>query len=282
VESAQPAVEVRRLTDQDLPQALDLSALIGWNQTIQDWQRLLTIAPDGCFCAWIGEQLVGTATRVIYHDTLAWVGMVLVHPEFRRKGIATLLLNECHRAPKLTYKLDATEAGQKVYELLGYSVETKLGRWVKKQAGAPGPRGEQGSRLKTGLDRLAEFDMTALGVPRGKLLERLVSESISSREIIHPDGRLVGYALARAGRRADYLGPVVACNPGTARDMITSILGDLGQDVYWDLMEDNIHAKKLALELGFEKERNLVRMRRGPVVAGENVTYYAISGFETG
>ena len=46
-----------RLTLADIPQAMRLKESAGWNQTALDWQRLLTLAPDGCWGIFDGETL---------------------------------------------------------------------------------------------------------------------------------------------------------------------------------------------------------------------------------
>src|SRR5919205_549146 len=86
-------VEIRPLVGADLPAAMRLKESAGWNQTEEDWLRLLRLEPRGCFAASSGGRLVGTATTTTYGRELAWVGMVLVDPEFRRRGIASLLMD---------------------------------------------------------------------------------------------------------------------------------------------------------------------------------------------
>jgi ribosomal protein S18 acetylase RimI-like enzyme len=122
-------IEVRLLRDSvrmggesDIPAALRLKELAGWNQTESDWRRLLRLQPSGCFCATIEGNVVGTTTTTSYGRELAWIGMVLVDPEFRRLGIATKLmhtaLDHLRDLGVATVKLDATPEGRPVYENL--------------------------------------------------------------------------------------------------------------------------------------------------------------------
>ena len=106
------------MTPAELDFADSLRALAGWNQTRNDWQRLLAHEPRGCFVAEWNGALAGTATTTCYGTDLAWIGMVLVHPDYRRRGIGTALLQQC-----LDYlsgrgvrciKLDATPLGRPV------------------------------------------------------------------------------------------------------------------------------------------------------------------------
>src|SRR5207248_11680694 len=86
------AVEIRRLVSDDVAAVLRLRDLAGWNQTRADVLRLLVLEPEGCFAACDGGRVIGTATATDYGTALGWVGMVLVDPEFRRRGVATALM----------------------------------------------------------------------------------------------------------------------------------------------------------------------------------------------
>src|SRR5215467_1002644 len=85
------AEEIRLLFEADIPAAMELKEAAGWNQTKEDWRRLLLLQPDGCFGAIKDRRLVGTTTTTIYGE-LAWIGMVLIEPQHRRQGIAVKLM----------------------------------------------------------------------------------------------------------------------------------------------------------------------------------------------
>jgi len=148
---------IRVLGREDLPFADFLRALAGWNQTLGDWERFLTIEPAGCFLAeWNGTP-AGTATTIVYGPELAWIGMVLVHPEFRRRGIGQALLR--HGIDYLRgrgvrcIKLDATPLGRTVYEGLGFQDEWTLRRWARPAAPPQADFHESGmADLPAGLD----------------------------------------------------------------------------------------------------------------------------------
>jgi len=126
-------LQVRTMLPADLPFADSLRALVGWNQTLADWQRFLSMEPEGCFLAeWDGAP-AGTATTVVYGTDLAWIGMVLVHPDYRRRGIGGRLLLKCIEYLQVRgvrcIKLDATPQGRPVYEKLGFRDEWTMRRW---------------------------------------------------------------------------------------------------------------------------------------------------------
>src|SRR5271167_324624 len=126
--------EIRTMTPADIPAGMRLKDAAGWNQTKEDWARFLEANPEGCFVTeWNGE-VTGTVTTITYENRFAWIGMVLVHPELRGRGIGTALL-----ARAIDYldaqgipcaKLDATPQGKLLYERLGFQVEYHLERHI--------------------------------------------------------------------------------------------------------------------------------------------------------
>jgi GNAT superfamily N-acetyltransferase len=254
----------RLLGREDLAFADSLRKLAGWNQTLDDWERLLAIEPDGCFLAeWNGTP-AGTATTIAYGPELAWIGMVLVHPEFRRRGIGQSLLQHCieflRRRGVRCIKLDATPLGKTVYDGLGFRDEWTLKRWVRSPAPTPVASHKPAKadlpvcqdarqRVPTGLMELmpdlgieaanhgalrkwraaeAEFlgplDASAFGVSRQRLLSALASQSRSALVLEPEPGRPVGFALLRPGSQALYLGPVVATSAGAGLSMTEALV----------------------------------------------------------
>src|SRR5215213_11315770 len=126
------AIHIRLLFETDIPAAMQLKETAGWNQTKEDWHRLLELDPNGCFAAVKDGRLVGTTTTTMYGKDLGWIGMVLVDPQQRRQGIATQLMNvalDYLKDKVRTVKLDATALGKPVYEKFGFQVESVLERW---------------------------------------------------------------------------------------------------------------------------------------------------------
>src|SRR5262245_2728474 len=115
-------MEIRRLTPDDVPAVLRLAGAAGWNQTDADVRRLIDLAPEGCFAACAGGEVIGTVTTTAYGRELAWVGMMLVDPAHRRRGVGTALmevaLDHLRERGVATVKLDATPMGRPVYERL--------------------------------------------------------------------------------------------------------------------------------------------------------------------
>ena len=274
-----PNVTIHPLTPGDLAFAQQVRHLAGWNQTDRDWLRLLDTDPGGCFLARLDGKPAGTATAISYGDKLAWIGMVLVHPDFRRQKVATTLMGHClthllDRKQVRCVKLDATPAGQTVYEKLGFHTESGLARWE----GRTIPAAEIEPLGEFGLDPVRDLDRRAFGTVREEFLERLSADS--ERIVITDDG----FGMIRDGINATYLGPVNATTAAGGISMVRSLLqSPVDRPVFWDILEDNGEAVRLAETLGFRRQRSLVRMWTGQEnLAGDPALQWAISGLETG
>lgn len=235
---------IRSLQTRDIDDAFELSSLAGWNQTRDDW-RLLLESAEVCLAVEADGRLASTATLICYGTKLAWVGMVLTHPDFRRRGFARTLMNEVmKRAFELriaTVKLDATDFGRDLYESFGFRAEQAVERW------------ERGGAAD-------ETELPREQIVRGK-----------------------SYIGNRPGRRMRYVGPCVAENAETARDLISGVLARAPHIGWcWDLLPENRAAVQIARDLGFERVRTLTRMVWGRDLRENEEQVFAISGFELG
>ncbi len=270
---------VRQLCAADIPQAMSLKESAGWNQTEADWVRLMEMEPEGCWGVEVEGRLAATTTLVTYGGALAWIGMVLAHPESRGRGFASLLVHHALDVARLRgvscLRLDATETGTAIYSKLGFAVECSLERWKR----APGKFSGTPPDLPDGFD--ASLDLAAFGVDRTHLLTRLASAEsalIPSR----------GFAMGRPGSHAFYFGPCVCVGQTVARELLAwYVARHFDQPIYWDLFPENRGAVQLAREYGFESVRYLTRMCRRLSVQStypepNNPFVYAIAGFELG
>jgi uncharacterized membrane protein YjfL (UPF0719 family) len=99
-------------------------------------------------------------------------------------------------------------------------------------------------------------------------------------------GRLLalgGYALARRGTNADYVGPVIAKAPQHIDSLLDQVLSQLpGRRVYIDLNMECAAGTRLLSDRGFVKERDLIRMVKGGPGKKTSPLVVAIAGPEIG
>jgi GNAT superfamily N-acetyltransferase len=276
------------MTRGDLAFADSVRALAGWNQTMADWERFLAAEPDGCFLAESERVPAGTATTTVYGAALAWIGMVLVHPDHRRRGIGRALLERCIEHLRARgvrcIKLDATPAGKQVYDGLGFKDEWTLTRWEHAAVHGPKTQSISGMRDCREFEVVEQLDAAAFGVSRRRMLEPLIKQSRCALTCESEASKVAGYGLLREGSAALYLGPVVAGSGDVGVRLGNALLvrGE-GRKIYWDIPDQNATATRLARESGFAPQRTLTRMYLGENTApGNPLQQFAIAGPEVG
>jgi GNAT superfamily N-acetyltransferase len=267
-----PSALLRTLTIADLPDALTLSGIAGWNQTKADWTRVLRLNRQLCLCVECDGKVVATTTLVAYKDELAWLGMVLTHPHHRKQGFARCLVESAltlvdDRGIR-SVKLDATEQGFALYSKLGFREEQAIERWSGSgsRSIAPSPRGILSSSH-------FELDREAFGADRGCVLL-----SLGKTAFVEQDG----FAMRRPGAGAAQLGPCISSAQSAAHRLIASCLSTNRGKMYWDLLPSNTDAVKMAKEFDFKPVRRLIRMVKGEQRKGRDSLIYAAGGFELG
>ena len=190
-------IDIVELGVGDAQAGLVLSTEARWNQNEADWRFFLS--QGVVFGVRDGARLVATAALLPYSAGNAWISMVLVTADFRRRGIATKLVDACLDAAAkrdLTTWLDATPDGATVYGPLGFKPTLQLRRLRLTK-----PQGTAASRpLSTAhLDAFAARDASAMGFDRSTLLSEF-SARPGSR--IVSDGRGHGPRPRRTHRAA--------------------------------------------------------------------------------
>ena len=257
----------------DLGRAAALSALVGWNQTEADWRQFLLNGEVRSL-----ENVRATAATLRYAPHLAWISMVLVHPELRGRGHATALMRWAIEslAGTACIALDATPAGQPVYARLGFVARSGFARW---RLSGPVVSAEVAVRpmRATDLDTVIALDAEAFGAPRVALLrdffERLPQAAFIAER---------GFILSRDGVRHPQIGPLVAPDDQTAQALLAAACAALGQPCLLD-MRDDAHALRAAVAAaGGVRERSFTRMSLGTDLPGKPALSPLLAGPEFG
>ena len=256
---------VRTMTPDDVPHGMRLNSIVGWNQTRADWERFLSASPDGCFVAEDDGAVVGTSATIVYQGRVAWIGMVIVDPEHRSRGIGVALLEralahlDARGVPCI--KLDATPQGKPLYEKLGFASEYGIERWMLRREAhcGPGPPGDASA-----VEEVLRWDREVFGVDRSGLLRSLMAGAPELSVVLRGSAGIGGYALGRRGLRADHLGPWIAEDRGVAAALLDEFLVRSARELaFVDCVRPNPWGRALLEARGFEFSRPLTRMFRG-------------------
>ena len=285
-------VSERSLTTDDVSQCLALSDAAGWNQVEDDWRFILErgdahgLVVDG--------RIVATAAIMPYRHRFAWICMVLVAEDQRRRGHATHLLHwatEASARRGLVAGLDATPAGREVYRRMGFRdiygltrMETAVGHANRSGLARPSGEADTISIVQASdLAEIAAFDAPRFGADRADLLAFLYGRAPKAAFLARRNGEISGFCLARPGQRATQIGPVVATDENTAISLFAAGISALEAPIFCDVADRHEALHEFLRAHGLRSQRPFTRMlmdRGSPLDQPEKI--FALTGPEFG
>ena len=274
------------LSVEQIPDALLLSAEPGWNQIADDWAWMIGHG-EAFGLATAAGKLVASGLTVVYDQApFAWISMILVTADHRRKGLATQLMQRCTEAIErrgLVPALDASPEGRQVYLKLGFKDFYRTGRFLVERP--PAVARQSGIRLLRAEDlpRLAAFDKRHAGGDRSSLLRHLHQRLPAAAWIAERGGTVIGYVLGREGRLCPQLGPIIAEDEPTAIALLEAAGAALGRPFCLDAGEHHAGLKLWLSRRQAQFITPFVRMLKGRTRPYDNPTkVFAIAGPELG
>lgn len=268
-------IAIVELGVEDAQAGLALSTEAHWNQNEADWRFFLS--KGTVFGLRDGRNLVATAALLPYSAGNAWISMVLVTASWRRRGVATRLVDACVSTAKklgLTTWLDATPDGATVYGPLGFTPTLQLRRL---RLVTPAEASSAAPPSMCSLDALIARDNNAMGFDRRPLLTEFGARS-GSRIVSNGDAM----ALVRDGRTARHIGPLLADRADQALALVETIVhAETGP---W--LIDAVHGRddflKGLTNTDWNIERPFQRMRFGRATTPPAELPFAVAGPEFG
>ena len=280
-------ISIRPLADTDLESAADIltSAFHRSGNWANELRLYRELQPDGYFGAYQEGALVGMVGSTIY-STFAYVGMMGVHQQFQRQGIGLALMQhflkwlDGKNVPQI--QLDASEAGQPMYEKLGFVAQERV-FVLQRQAGLPAlelPQHVESIR-PSDLVGLTEIDAKIFGADRRKVFTALLQAYPERAFFLHDtQGRVTGYIFMQERR----IGPWVMLEAGDDESLLQAVLSlDPGDMVSVVVPETNQRALEILHHYGFQIARTNRHMARGPTAAiGQRDKVYAQTSLSVG
>jgi GNAT superfamily N-acetyltransferase len=259
----------------------DVGALVSearWNQIAADWRLFIELGRLYAAHTAAGRIMATTAT-LPYGGRFAWISMVLVAGQYRRRGLATLLMRRATddlSAARLVPVLDATPDGRAVYRALGFLDCWGLHRLRRERQGE-GEGERQGARDRISAPAgvsirpirnadwpaLCAFDAAAFGAQRGTVLGGLRGRLPAAELIAQSGDRVVGFSLGRDGRVAAQIGPLVAENAAIACAILARALDRIAMPLFIDLADAKSDVRNFLEARGFAAVRPFTRMLHG-------------------
>jgi ribosomal protein S18 acetylase RimI-like enzyme len=213
----------------------------------------------------IDGELVGVAGAIDYRS-VGHIGLVAVHPEKQRRGIATALMERLlawfdeRGCPVI--RLDASPAGAPLYHKLGFVEDEKTLVFSQDDCSLRTATARPPDPLRSAdIPALAVFDAPLFGADRAEVFAALLARA-PERAFVTRDseGQISGYLFAQS----QVLGPWAARTPANAEALLAAALSLPFEGAPGAIVpSSNAHAAQLLMRYGFSPDRALRHMRRG-------------------
>ncbi|MEH7461241.1 GNAT family N-acetyltransferase [Bacillus thuringiensis] len=248
-------MKIRILNKSDFSQLLSLCDAVGWLHDIsfmkEQFETYLSVGTlfghdnDG--------QLVSCIAVFPYKTGFTSIGMLIVHPDFQRKGLGRSLLDICmKKAPPLQpVTLIATDAGSPLYHAYGFSTVTSIHRLERKRTTNTVSFATR-TITSQDLNTLIQFDYIASGAHRPNLYSILLHRAHLALKIEKNDG-LEAFTLCI--RKGDILcvSPLIASNEEDALHLLLSICNQWNGTVRIDVPHTQKSFRDKLLSFEFEE-----------------------------
>jgi ribosomal protein S18 acetylase RimI-like enzyme len=284
-------LSIRLFKDKDIDFAYKLDVMEQWDDTRNDIKRMFNYEPYGCFIAEIKSKPVGHVFSISY-GRVGWIGLLIVKPEYRRRGIGTLLTKRAanyllSRKVK-TIRLEAVSAIADSYRKLGFVDEYDSSRFVGASRKITSLSSYCVNCLKKEeITQLAKFDAEYFGANRSRVLNRLYQDNPRFCFVSRKGSKIAGYIMFRKTKSGYKIGPLMCNpeNPEVARELLMECMETIGHNVklYVGVPAVNEIAVEILQDFDFTQYSKSVRLYFGEKLETERVAgVFAIGGPEKG
>jgi len=279
-----------RLTTAHVAGGMTLSNAAGWNQNEADWRFFLAHGYGVGLSTPVGR-LCATTMIMPLGPRFAWISVVLVAEDMRRRGFARRLTGWAldDLAPRgVVPMLDATPAGREVYLQLGFRDCWSLVRVLARNRVATAPVPAMSGLVVRPIEdrdwpRVIAYDAPIFGADRAPVLAEFRSRLPQAALLAERDGALMGYMLGRDGRLSLQFGPVIAESDYVAMALLARALARTTGPVCIDLPERHDVLRDWLAASGFAVGRPFSRMALGTArTFDEGQRLFASAGPEFG
>lgn len=277
------------LSREELDTAIQWAKAEGWNPGLADGDAFWAADPKGFWGMWEGDVLIGTASTVVYEGRLGFVGLFIVRPEWRNKGLGTQFWN--HFIGQLKERigpgggaaLDGVFDMQPYYAKSGFQFTHRNLRMQGVGQEAPVAEAIAGAET-VDFAALLHYDQRHFGAPRPEFLQRWIYPPGKGRALVWKQGEQIrGFGAIRPCHHGFKIGPLFADTPEIAEALFLALNRQaVGEPIFLDVPECNEAAMALSARYNMTSQFGCARMVMGhfPQLPWENI--FGVTTFELG
>ncbi len=281
-------IELQKLNLSDLKTLVGWASNEGWNPGNDDAEVFWNTDSDGFYGYFIENQLIAGGAIVSYNNEYGFMGLFIVHPEFRSLGLGRklwfarrdLLLSRLKSNSSIG--MDGVLAMQPFYNKGGFNIAFKDERYefISKEynySNLISPIGEYD------YNEIVKYDTTCFGFNRAPFLKGWLSMPESKALLYKKDNKIEGYAVIRKAELGYKIGPLFADNEFIADELFKACASIAPNNpIFLDIPVINLNAISLVKKYGGKYVFECARMYYGKAPSSAINQVYGITTFELG
>jgi ribosomal protein S18 acetylase RimI-like enzyme len=275
----------RTMTRDDVALVIDWAAQEGWNPGLHDAASFHAADPQGFFLGELAGEPVASISVVKYGASFAFLGLYIVLPAFRGRGLGWALWQHgMASAAGRQVGLDGVVAQQDNYRKSGFSLAWRNVRYQGKGGTQPATDPRVVPLLTLPFEAVADYDAGFFRAGRSRFLRAWFQQGDAAGMAFVEGGRLQGYGLVRRCRSGWKIGPLFADSEAAAEALYEALVAQAaaGEPVFLDLPEPNAAANALARRHGMQMVFETARMYTGDAPAVTMERMFGVTTFELG
>ncbi|WP_079505148.1 GNAT family N-acetyltransferase [Mesobacillus jeotgali] len=253
-------LELNELNESDTKGLIELSASVRWDYDEEEIRTLFSSAKNIYGHKNNEGKIVSSAAIIPYDNNLAFIGMVIVHSDYRGLGLGKVVTQKCvDNASGRSILLIATAEGKPLYEKIGFTVVDSVHKYLCSQYIPVKLAPHSGLTIEAvkeeNLEEVIDLDGAAFGDKRSLFLRNRIKQA-NQCLVVKKDSRIIGFGLSILGPVNLTLGPVVAPDTGIAELIIDYLASNHKGNLRVDVPSGNEKLMAYLEQTGFIKASN--------------------------
>ncbi|NWK70521.1 GNAT family N-acetyltransferase [Bacillus paramycoides] len=276
-------IRVERLRREKIEDIVALSSYIGWDYNREEIETILN---TGIVYGVVNEkeELIASAAIILYGETLASIGMVIVHPDYKGRGIGKAITDLCVKSvsTQTPIVLIATDEGKPLYEKLGFRTVSYVSKYIcnsyNKNYKCVGNEEYIVNYEECDLEEIIQRDEDAFGTNREEFLKCRIIQSEQCIVIKDIQQNVLGYGMSIQTPENKIIGPVVAKNDARAMRIVHYLAREHNGKLRIDAPEGQGNFMKELEITGFQKvNKPPIMMKNSDQLLKRNNELYSIA-----